>query len=189
MQAYEIIVVGLLNGFGRLTTYHEMQAGVINLTEFRHTMVGAINKNCIAVAHGANHALTPMATEQVNEAFKNTDVLVMQAETPYDTIAHAAALAKQSGCKVLLNPAPAWEIDDRLMSLVDIPVVNETEATACSGSQQDSVPKKTNPLQRYAAIYLPHSPTALCVQGRLRTHSGLYQSRILLRVWRTLRPH
>lgn len=146
-------------------------------------------EDSIAVAHWANHALTPTAAEQANEDFKNANVLVMQAETPYDTIAHAAALAKQSGCKVLLNPAPACEIDDRLMSLVEILVVNETEATACSGSQEDSVPKKTNPLQRCAAIYLPHSPTALCAQGRLRTHSGLYQSRILLRVWRTLRQH
>lgn len=101
--------------------------------------VSIVAENCIAVAHGANYALTPTAAEQANEDFKNADVLVMQAEPPYDTIAHAAALAKQCGCKVLLNPAPACEIDDRLMSLVDIPVVNEAEATACSGSQEDDI--------------------------------------------------
>lgn len=90
-------------------------------------------ENCIAVAPGANYSLTPLVAEQAVAALHQADILVMQAEIPYATIAHTAALAKQNGCKVLLNPAPACKIDDELMHLVDILVVNETEAATLTG--------------------------------------------------------
>lgn len=90
-------------------------------------------ENCIAVAPGANYSLTPLVAEQAVDALHQADILVMQAEIPYATIARTAALAKQSGCKVLLNPAPACKIDDELMHLVDILVVNETEAATITG--------------------------------------------------------
>lgn len=90
-------------------------------------------ENCIAVAPGANYSLTPLVAEQTVSALKEADILVMQAEIPYATIAHTAALAKGNGCKVLLNPAPACKIDDELMHLVDILVVNETEAATITG--------------------------------------------------------
>lgn len=90
-------------------------------------------ENCIAVAPGANYSLTPLVAEQAVDALHQADILVMQAEIPYATIARTADLAKQSGCKVLLNPAPACMIDDELMHLVDILVVNETEAATITG--------------------------------------------------------
>lgn len=90
-------------------------------------------ENCIAVAPGANYSLTPLVAEQAVAALHQADILVMQAEIPYATIARTAALAKQNGCKVLLNPAPACKIDDELMHLVDILVVNETEAATITG--------------------------------------------------------
>ena len=41
---------------------------------------------------------------------------------------HAAKLAKAAGVKVILNPAPACELPEELLRLVDIITPNETEA-------------------------------------------------------------
>ena len=74
-------------------------------------------ENCIAVAPGANYS----------------DIIVMQAEIPYETIKKIALSAKKKGKKVLFNPAPACLIDEELMKAIDILVVNELEASFISG--------------------------------------------------------
>lgn len=60
------------------------------------------------------------------------DMIVMQAEIPYETVKKVALLANERGKKVLLNPAPACPIDRELMNSVDLLVVNEVEASFIS---------------------------------------------------------
>lgn len=95
-------------------------------------MVSAEAENCIAVTPGANGLLLPKKIAQFTSALDNADMLVMQAEIPYETTKQLALLAKQKGVKVLLNPAPACAIDPEFLSNVDILVVNETEAELIS---------------------------------------------------------
>lgn len=95
-------------------------------------MVSADAENCIAVTPGANGSLLPDKIAQFTSALDNVDMLVMQAEIPYETTKQLAILAKQKGVKVMLNPAPACAIDPEFMSNVDILVVNETEAELIS---------------------------------------------------------
>ena len=54
-------------------------------------------------------------------------------EIPYECVSIAAEIAHKNNTFVLLNPAPACEIDSRLMSYIDLLVVNETEAEVISG--------------------------------------------------------
>lgn len=90
-------------------------------------------ENCIAVAPGANYSLLPESITKFSEIIEEADIVVMQAEIPYETIKKTALLAKQKGKKVLFNPAPACLIDEELMTAIDILVVNELEASFISG--------------------------------------------------------
>ena len=65
---------------------------------------------------------------------EDADIVVMQAEIPYETIKQVALMAHQKGIRIMFNPAPACHIDSELMRIIDILVVNESEAQYISNS-------------------------------------------------------
>src|SRR5512137_1333562 len=69
--------------------------------------VGNNGENSIGVASGANGQLSPADVKKAAPAIKKAGVLVMQLETPLNTVEAAATLAANAGVKVILNPAPA----------------------------------------------------------------------------------
>ncbi len=83
--------------------------------------------NSIAVASGANANLSPKDIETAKDAVINADILLMQLETPLETVMAAAWLASKNGVKVVLNPAPAQQLPDALLRNVDILTPNESE--------------------------------------------------------------
>ncbi|MBD2809753.1 ribokinase [Xenorhabdus sp. Vera] len=85
-------------------------------------------ENVIGISAGANRALTPDYFLRYEQAVKDADVLLLQLETPLETVQLAAETAKNHHTKVILNPAPAQKIPEQLLSLVDIITPNETEA-------------------------------------------------------------
>lgn len=89
--------------------------------------------NSIVVAPGANEALSPADIDNVEYAIASSGVLVLQLETPIETVEHAAKLAKLHGVRVILNPAPAQKLSDELLKNVDILTPNETEANILTG--------------------------------------------------------
>lgn len=91
-------------------------------------------ENCIAVAPGANGSLSTSYMEKIAQTMEGADIVVMQAEIPYETIKQVAIAAHQRGIKIMFNPAPACYIDSELMSIIDILVVNESEAQYISNS-------------------------------------------------------
>ena len=89
-------------------------------------------ENCIAVAPGANGALSPNYIDCIAKTLDGADMVLMQAEIPYETIKQVAFIATQKKVKVMFNPAPACSIDSELMHMIDVLVVNEHEATFIS---------------------------------------------------------
>lgn len=89
--------------------------------------------NSIVIAPGANDLLTLERLEAASEAIVEADFLMCQLESPLNTVAHAMGIARRNGVKVVFNPAPARPLDDALLRLVDVLVVNETEAEQLSG--------------------------------------------------------
>lgn len=89
-------------------------------------------ENCIAVAPGANYSLSPHSVTRFIEVIDKADIVVMQAEIPYETNKKIALLTQEKGKRVLFNPAPACKIDEELMKAIDILVVNELEAAFIS---------------------------------------------------------
>lgn len=100
-------------------------------------LVAESGENCIAVAPGANYALSPEAVGRFTDAVEEADIVVMQAEIPYRTVRTVALLAHAQGKKVLFNPAPACRIDTELMRAIDILVLNQIEASIVTGIRCD----------------------------------------------------
>lgn len=90
-------------------------------------------ENSIAVAGGANSRLSPADVKKAKRAIAGASAVVMQLETPIETVLIAAELAAKAGVRVILNPAPAQPLSDRLLKLVSILTPNETEAGLLTG--------------------------------------------------------
>jgi ribokinase len=86
-------------------------------------------ENAITVAPGANAHLAPQHLPDL-PGFTH---LLMQLETPIETVTAYAHAAKQAGVTVVLNAAPALPLPAQLLASVDILVVNEGELTVVSG--------------------------------------------------------
>lgn len=78
--------------------------------------VDAAGENCIVVAPGANDRLTPADIDAVADAIRRSEYLLMQLEIPMPAVEYAAAIAREAGTKVILNPAPAAVLSDGLLS-------------------------------------------------------------------------
>jgi ribokinase len=88
--------------------------------------------NSIVLAPGANEELSVALVEAARPAIADADFLVCQLETPLASVTRAIAIARESGVKVVFNPAPAQALDDALLASVDVLIVNETEAAQLS---------------------------------------------------------
>jgi ribokinase len=90
-------------------------------------------ENCIAVAPGANATLSPDDVDAAEETITGAEVLVMQLETPLESVERAASLARDHGVRVILNPAPARPLSDEILAKVSILTPNESEAELLTG--------------------------------------------------------
>ena len=90
-------------------------------------------ENSIAVAGGANGRLSAADVKQANGSIAGASAVVMQLETPLETVQAAAELAAAAKVPVILNPAPARVLPNKLLKLVSILTPNETEAELLTG--------------------------------------------------------
>ncbi len=96
-------------------------------------MVDEQGENSIAVASGANNNLGKADLEAARAAFQTADTVLMQLETPLETVEAAARMAREQVIRVILNPAPACTLSDALLQNVSILTPNETEAEFLTG--------------------------------------------------------
>lgn len=96
-------------------------------------LVDSKGQNVISVALGANGTLSPKDVEQYAKDVKGASALLMQLETPIDTVVWAAKAAHEAGVPVILNPAPAQKLPKELYALLDWITPNETEAELLTG--------------------------------------------------------
>ncbi|MFF2480211.1 ribokinase [Paenibacillus sp. NPDC058071] len=90
--------------------------------------------NTIVVVPGANGAVSPADVEALEETLGAADAVLLQLEIPLGTVMAAAQLAKRFGKTVILNPAPARELPDELLSLVDVITPNRSELLLLTGT-------------------------------------------------------
>jgi ribokinase len=95
-------------------------------------------ENSIAVASGANANLLPSDVWKARNAFSDAMILLLQLETPLETIETAAELAVGESVRVILNPAPARPLPDGLLKNIYLVTPNESEAELLTGITVDS---------------------------------------------------
>lgn len=90
-------------------------------------------QNTIVLSPGANAHVSRDMVFSAEKLLETCDALLLQLEIPLETVEFAARLAKNHGCRVILNPAPARDVPARLLQSVDYLVPNEVEAAALTG--------------------------------------------------------
>ncbi len=86
-------------------------------------------ENAITVAPGANLHLTPEDVDAASGDIRRARVLVVQMEIPPETVQRAVEVASACGTRVVLNLAPARELSESHLRVLDPLVVNEHEAS------------------------------------------------------------
>lgn len=100
-------------------------------------LVDSAAENIIAVAPGANGALSPEDVDRAAGVLSECDALVVQLEVPLPAVVHAVRLAHEQGVRVILNPAPACRLPAGLLEIVDVLTPNESEARLLLGLGAD----------------------------------------------------
>lgn len=94
--------------------------------------VDARAENSIVVVPGANARTGASVAGSLSAA----RVVLAQLEVPLDAVVAAFRAARARGSTTVLNPAPARDLPDDLLSLCDVVVPNEGEAAALGGAER-----------------------------------------------------
>lgn len=96
-------------------------------------LIDRAGENSIAVAPGSNSRLAPADLNQARKQFQRAGAIVLQLETPLETVRAALKLADGRGVRVILNPAPAQTLPGSLLRRVSVLTPNESEAKLLTG--------------------------------------------------------
>ena len=81
--------------------------------------VNAEGENVIGIHAGANAALTTECVEAQRGIIAGAEALLMQLESPVESVLATAKIAHENHTSVVLNPAPARVLSDELLALVE----------------------------------------------------------------------
>ena len=97
--------------------------------------VAQSGQNSIVVVPGANERYLPDDLRSDAHSLAGAQLVLLQLETPMETVIAAAHAAKSHGARVILDPAPAPQrLSLELLRNVDILTPNETEAAQLVGA-------------------------------------------------------
>lgn len=106
-------------------------------TGIAHIRLDPAGQNSIIVVPGANSALSVGDVTRAAALIEAASVLLVQLEIPLESVEAALGIARRAGTITMLNPAPAAELTDELLSKVDICVPNELEAAMLTQLEVD----------------------------------------------------
>ena len=102
-------------------------------------LVNGEGDNFILIVKGANDDLTPADVEAATGDLKACDLILLQLETPLDTVYATLVFGKTNGVKTALNPAPAVRnLDMERVRLASFLTPNESELAILTGMPVES---------------------------------------------------
>lgn len=106
--------------------------------------VNSKGENCIVLNPGSNHEFTPdlINRPDIENAIRDSEIILLQMEIPYITVKKICKLASELNKIVILNVAPARELDSEFLKMIDYLVVNVVEAEMISGIDYDGSNKE-----------------------------------------------
>jgi ribokinase len=96
-------------------------------------LVSADGENSIAIFRGAGFALDAAQVLAAHQLFEGAAVVAMPLEIQDEAVGAALQLAKASGARTVLNPAPARTLPREWLKLVDVLTPNALEARQLCG--------------------------------------------------------
>ena len=96
-------------------------------------MVDHHGEKAILVAPGANGRMSAADVDAAAGMIQSARVVLCQLEIPLETVLTACRLARASGARVVLDPAPARPLSDELLRLLDVIRPNSSEAETLTG--------------------------------------------------------
>ena len=111
--------------------------------------VSSSGENRIVVVSGANMAVDTAMIDEYEELISECDIILLQLEIPLDTVVYIAEKFHPAGKTVILDPAPAVPLPDRLLKNLDFITPNETEfslLTGCSAESEAGIREGTEKL-------------------------------------------
>ena len=120
-------------------------------------VVDSNGQNSIVLSAGANGRVSPADVRTASFPDPSTplrhslwsqrdgsgqrfSLLLLQLEIPIETVLSATRRAKESGLRVLLNPAPARSLPEELISLPDFLLPNEIELSLLTDQTVNDIP-------------------------------------------------
>ncbi len=140
-------------------------------------VVDSNGQNSIVLSPGANGQVDSKDIDSAPDA----KILLLQFEIPMETVLHAAKRYKSKSTKVILNPAPAKEISDELLSHVDILIPNESELSLLSNKSVTDIKSAEVAAKKLlkhgieTIIVTLGENGALIVDSKQATHINTYQ--------------
>lgn len=137
------------DAFGRIMTDTAAASGVdvshVSVDPSESSGVGHITlevtehgaQNRITVCPGANFTLTVEDVAWLKDEIGKYDLVMMQFELPMEVIETVAQWAHDAGVIVMINPAPAAPMSDKLLSCTTYLSPNEHEAALLAGHSID----------------------------------------------------
>ena len=138
-------------------------------------VVDDAGQNTIVVASGANMRLSPGNVDAAEGAIASADVLLLQLESPLDTVIRAAEVARRHDVRVILNPAPARPLPDRLLAMVDVLIPNESETALLTGMSVESLEQAESAALALLQLGVGAAVLTLGERGAILTQRGVTQ--------------
>ena len=99
--------------------------------------------NRIIAVPGANNLLTPKKIERVQQEIIQSEMVVIQLETPPETVHAVLKICKENGVPIVLNPAPVDNFKKEFIDLATYLTPNESECASIFGENMEQA------LERY----------------------------------------
>ncbi|WP_179298870.1 ribokinase [Evansella halocellulosilytica] len=96
-------------------------------------MIDETAENTMLVIKGANDTMKPEDLRQVEQAMKESEILLLQMEVPEDVVIQAMIKAKSMNKLTVLDPAPADGITFRALNYCDVIIPNKQETKFLTG--------------------------------------------------------
>lgn len=111
----------------------KVSSGIASIT------INAEGQNQIIVVPGANGSFSAEMLESSRDLIASAKLVLLQLEIPLETVAAAASLAKQAGATVILDPAPAKQLPEFLLTSADYLTPNENELALLAGESPSEI--------------------------------------------------
>jgi len=94
--------------------------------------------NTVTTSKGANRHLDEAHVHRFGKSIGDAAVVLVQLGVPIEAVSAALEIARGVGTLAILDPAPADDVSDDVLRLVDVITPNETEAARLTGCRVDT---------------------------------------------------